>query len=538
MVPGMPGIGGSGALFHSPSFLPQNITKTHAHQYDLKPTYTVQPHLFQNYAYSTKLPDPSKTMFATPMTYTAKPIEPSQTSIDTVQLGKNWLGYLHIFVTGGANKGNAFYAPHGEKELNRLKNFVLSADPNKMQAPPKSDGFPIQGKTEKIEIDGKLQKVKVEGMDLRGRPVVRTEDGKERVVTDPANASKLSSTNQEPVSLLKKIPEGKIYSPNELFKKSMRSALDQKVVAGVSSIEYMEFMRKEQGIESFALGGCVRDILTAVEANPQGDPKKLIAKVNDIDVTAAAYGAPAKVVFNHFHEKDLADKKVTFYISDRFGTVHWKDKDNPEGFDFNTIKMGGNYDEMVVRVDTAGEGKIPPIKFDHDPLKNAEGLDFCCNALMYDPFNEVIIDPTGFGIIDAQTKFLRLTGGETIEKDIQSAQVAKNEEIHMRFWKFRLRGYTSNQFVTKFILYRAYERWTSIPETKFLADFTKILPIKNLKGTPEEQAFQVNKMIDDLVRVLKEDEVVAYTNLKIADLVEKNREKIVDRMINYKKPAH
>jgi hypothetical protein len=59
--------------------------------------------------------------------------------------------------------------------------------------------------------------------------------------------------------------------------------------------------------------------------------------------------------------------------------------------------------------------------------------DFTCNAIYYDPVNEVIIDPSGYGVSDCQAHALRLVHG--VHDRHQMAQV------FIRAVKFMTRGF-------------------------------------------------------------------------------------------------
>jgi hypothetical protein len=60
--------------------------------------------------------------------------------------------------------------------------------------------------------------------------------------------------------------------------------------------------------------------------------------------------------------------------------------------------------------------------------------DFACNALYYDPINNVLIDPSGFGFDDAMQKRLRLV--------CCTGAPAQHAKIFIRAIKFHVRGFT------------------------------------------------------------------------------------------------
>lgn len=60
--------------------------------------------------------------------------------------------------------------------------------------------------------------------------------------------------------------------------------------------------------------------------------------------------------------------------------------------------------------------------------------DFACNAVYYDPINDVLVDPTGRGIGDAESKILSLI--------CRSGDPYQHAQIFIRAIKFVARGFT------------------------------------------------------------------------------------------------
>jgi hypothetical protein len=63
--------------------------------------------------------------------------------------------------------------------------------------------------------------------------------------------------------------------------------------------------------------------------------------------------------------------------------------------------------------------------------------DFSCNAIYFDPFNNVYVDPTAHGIYDAEQRLLRLVADTSLCTRPQLGEVA------IRFFGFLRRGFTS-----------------------------------------------------------------------------------------------
>jgi hypothetical protein len=90
---------------------------------------------------------------------------------------------------------------------------------------------------------------------------------------------------------------------------------------------------------------------------------------------------------------------------------------------------------MVTDPDT-GERAFPT-SFGDDLALDARGRDFCCNALYYDPAHGVVVDPTLQGIADAEHALLHPVNQPT-------AAAPGDPSIAARFWKFRLRGFSTD----------------------------------------------------------------------------------------------
>jgi len=157
-----------------------------------------------------------------------------------------------------------------------------------------------------------------------------------------------------------------------------------------------------RGFEIFLVGGTVRDILAGVEPN-------------DIDLVTTM---PLKRMLCFVH-----------------GMYRTKAKGHDQrGF----IRIGGTpasgdpfIDLKVFSSSMPGTSNATfGVGFDRD----VSFRDFTCNAVYFDPKNEVIVDPTGYGVDDCQTQSLRLVDGT--HDPLQMAQV------FIRAVKFLGRGYT------------------------------------------------------------------------------------------------
>jgi hypothetical protein len=74
----------------------------------------------------------------------------------------------------------------------------------------------------------------------------------------------------------------------------------------------------------------------------------------------------------------------------------------------------------------------PPSIFDHKLLKDMMRRDAACNSLYYDAQNEVIVDPSGHGVMDAENGVARIEGSREDHQD--------NRSILFRFLKLIEKG--------------------------------------------------------------------------------------------------
>jgi hypothetical protein len=148
---------------------------------------------------------------------------------------------------------------------------------------------------------------------------------------------------------------------------------------------------------------------------------------------------------------------------------------------------------MVVDADT-GERAFPT-SFGDDLTLDSRGRDFCCNALYYDPAHGVVVDPTLSGIADAEHALLHPV-------TLPTPAAPGDPSLAARFWKFRLRGFTSDGEATSALRFAAEatfrtatgkERWT----------------LQNVLGrtAPKDASARadVEQWLGELRRVMRED---------------------------------
>jgi Poly A polymerase head domain len=92
----------------------------------------------------------------------------------------------------------------------------------------------------------------------------------------------------------------------------------------------------------------------------------------------------------------------------------------------------------------------PQAQFSDGFSSDLGNRDFACNAIYYEPISQILIDPTGLGIEDAETNRLRLVCDPLRRTPRQIGQIA------IRYFKFRSRGFDavagcSLQIMTDFL---------------------------------------------------------------------------------------
>lgn len=193
---------------------------------------------------------------------------------------------------------------------------------------------------------------------------------------------------------------GCLAQPDAAVLKILRQMMARRMPPGPTYQDLVEEIWG-RGFEIFLVGGTVRDILAGSEPN-------------DIDLVTTM---PLKRMLSFVHE---------MYRTTISGN-------NSRGF----IRIGGKpasgdpfIDLKVFSSSMPGTGNATfGVGFDRD----VSYRDFTCNAVYFDPKNEVIVDPTGHGVEDCRTRTLRLVEGT--HDPFQMAQ------IFIRAIKFMGRGF-------------------------------------------------------------------------------------------------
>jgi hypothetical protein len=282
------------------------------------------------------------------------------------------------------------------------------------------------------------------GFDYKGRAVFEDKKGARRVAPFQALSSQGPAPHADNVkSVLAALPPGAVVVPPPRLLKALDAALDLKVVGAHTAREYSDAFAA-RGFEVFVVGGGVRDAIAVLTANPNASDQELIDVLNDVDIVTTAPPPVAREICEAVAPELSGGGVWSPKFVEQFGVVLAGGKkaglSGSDGLDIATMKHSGMSAEQAHNADT-GE-KAFQTTFGLDIARDARARDFCCNALYFDPYQKVVVDPTLQGIADAEHKLLH---------PVRTPIGADESTVSPRFWKFRLRGFRSDGEATKAI---------------------------------------------------------------------------------------
>lgn len=181
---------------------------------------------------------------------------------------------------------------------------------------------------------------------------------------------------------------------------------------------------RRYGIAMFFIGGAIRHALT-----------KQFNGINDIDVT---YGQHPSMMKDIADEVGFGPVEIVGGIKTQWGTGKFIMEGNP--IQSWVVKWTGSFTEIQAQSCVVS----------NDIIRNLISVDFTCNSIMFDPLQNIFIDPSGYGLYDIQNKLLRATVPQQ-EWDLWYSQ---NRRKPFRYWKMRMLQYRAASDELRYFLCR------------------------------------------------------------------------------------
>jgi hypothetical protein len=342
--------------------------------------------------------------------------------------------------------------------------------------PAPTEGMP-RGQAVRARIGDDRVAGDLAGYDYKGRPVIGS--GAERriaqwdqvAVDGPADPAVIPTADLRPGALVR---------PPEKLLAALDRAFDTQVCGVHTAREYIDALH-DAGHFVYLTGGAIRDALRVMATEADAPVERIIETLKDIDLVTTAPPPAVRAVAERIGPEHKAGGVWSPPIVDQFGSVliggPKAGLPNPEGLDVTSMRAEGAFEEQRRHPDT--HELAFPYTFDHSLALDAETRDFACNTLYYDPLNRVIVDPTGHGVADARANRLRVARGATLEKD---------DNIALRFWKFRMRGFDADPETLVTLRHQANQVLWATPRWKVVNNLVRVAP-KDAKTAADVQAF-------------------------------------------------
>lgn len=225
------------------------------------------------------------------------------------------------------------------------------------------------------------------------------------------------------------------------------------------SSTYFDFISEVwyRGFDIFLVGGTVRDIINGSISN-------------DVDLVTS-----------------MPLSKVYSLATAMFGRIPKEYCKSNTGY----LKIGGDLgsDDLFIDLKTFCSHGLGT---DHAVFGNNMSLDtslrdFACNAIYYEPINQLLIDPSGIGIRDAKEKRLSIVADKLIPN--RRYQIGT---IPIRFLKFVIRGYIFDEQQQKFLV-EEYVPELQTMKTSHRINYL-IAQVKNKTKISNEEAIEIAKI--------------------------------------------
>ncbi len=297
-----------------------------------------------------------------------------------------------------------------------------------------------------------------------GRAIVQTETAgkKERfyvgwnVVTPRlAEGQTIEEVKQEGASeamLLRGIGPTQVSRPSPRVMEALKLALDRKVVGEHTAREFADALMKS-GHEVMLVGGAIRDMVYALKQDPNTPMEQLLECFEDVDFVTTATPGEVRKICQQISPEDPTGHVWTPASIDRFAVVGVGTRKS--GIDIASFRVGVSERKGAVLGKTI--------------LDDADGRDFSVNQLCLVLGSNQIVDPTGHGVKDAESK--------TLSANLKD--MLKNDMLSLRYFKFRTRGFTGDAETVKAIRTHAEATFPRLVEgdgKRFVNNVLRIAP--------------------------------------------------------------
>ena len=201
-------------------------------------------------------------------------------------------------------------------------------------------------------------------------------------------------------------PSAAILRPTEEELRALQVLLDQRTPPGP---KYLELVTEiwARGHEIYVVGGTVRDVIARKETK-------------DVDLATTM---PLDHLFPLVQSMYRRPKKL-----------EWEARVNGH------LRLGGalGTDDPFIDLCVFKHSKpgTDQAVFADDFARDMAHRDFACNSIYFDPITSVLIDPSGYGVVDAESCRLRMVCNHSMRSPFHLGQII------IRFFKFRCRGFS------------------------------------------------------------------------------------------------